>query len=200
MTTEKEQLETTPSTFWQRYYTVVNQIGSVQMDAENPFAKSKYAPLSTIQNSVNPVLADHRFVFFTEFNMHNGDNSMYILKATLRCVDTGECNTWLYDIPFDHTQKNPVQGFGSTSTYGRRYAYAMVFNIAFDNDDPDSGNTTGSNCEKADEDKRPWLNKNTKDWDNAVTKLKSGSVTMEKISEVYKINKTNRKELELCQQ
>lgn len=58
---------------------------------------------------------------------------------------------WLFVVPSDISQTNPIQGFGSTSTYSQRYVLSIIFGIALeDNEDPDK------NMDKIDESfKRP---------------------------------------------
>jgi hypothetical protein len=177
-----------------KYLKVVDEIGSIQKDATNPFAKSKYSTLSNIQKHVRPVLNKHSLLFTMNFTLDSQINNMYNCIATLIDIETEQKHKFYYTIPYDETQKNPVQGFGSTMTYGQRYVYGIVFNIPFDDEDPDSGKTKGANCEKKETDSREWLNEGTSKYKDAVKYLKNGG-DISAIEKKYRISKKTREQL-----
>lgn len=84
------------------------------------------------------------------------------------------------------------QGIGSAITYAKRYSFCSILGIIADDDD--DGNGAEGNDFKTDDNAKPWLNKNTPQWAEAVKYLKGGG-KVDKITEKYRINKTNREEL-----
>lgn len=177
-----------------KYLSIKDKIGVIQKDSQNPFAKSKYASLPNMLKHINPVLTEFKVLFIPQFAIDENVPSMYKCSCDLIDCESEETMNFIFSVPFDDTQKNPVQGFGSSMTYGQRYVYGCVFGIAFDDDDPDSGKTKGANCEAKDTDKRKWLNPNTDDWTGAIKSLKSGK-TIDDALKVFKISKDNQEKL-----
>lgn len=87
------------------------------------------------------------------------------------------------------------KGVGSALTYGERYFLLKFFHIPTDQDDVDNLKkdiatvSAGTNNFKKYDNNLPWLNKNTKEFDGAVQKLKAGTTTIEKIRTVMKVSK-----------
>ena len=126
-------------TIKERYFTIVNKLGSVQRDATNPFAKAKYASLSNIQKHLAPLLAEQSC--FLQFDFGQFKDNVYNVKLILYGIgitDDVDHMLWNFAIPIDNTQKNNVQAFGATTTYGQRYALCVAFQIALDDEDPDA--------------------------------------------------------------
>ena len=128
------------TTIKERYFTIVNKLGSVQRDAKSVFAGAKYASLSNIQKHLAPLLAEQNC--FIDFDFGSLEGDVYKAKLTLTACDLDETKTWNFDIPIDNTQKNRVQAFGATTTYGQRYALCVAFQIALDDEDPDKQQDT----------------------------------------------------------
>lgn len=60
-----------------------------------------------------------------------------------------------------------------------------------------NGNTqAGSGNGQEGQDNKPWMNKNTPEYNGAIAKLKAGTTTLAKISAAFKLNKEIRAELE----
>lgn len=189
-----------------KYLEVIKKIGVIGKDAENPFAKSKYASLTNILNKVQPLLNDKGLIL--KFDFPALENDAYTIKATLQDVEE-EVNsinsimTWDFVIPHDQTQKNKTQGFGSTMTYGQRYMYAIIFQIPFDDQDPDA---KPKNKQEADnkgapdkDDGKPWLNGDTPEWTKAKQYMKEGG-NVEEIRKKYKVSKKLAEKLVKCGQ
>jgi len=90
------------------------------------------------------------------------------------------------------TATNAAQQLGGCVTYTERYLKMTVFGISDNTLDPDSKDLTKHPVK---EDNKKWLNKNTKDWTNAVAKLKAKTVTMKEIEAAYKMRKDFKEEL-----
>jgi len=97
--------------------------------AENPFFKSKYAPLPDILNDVRPLLAKHGLSLL---QAPSGDGDKIVI-TTLLMHESGE---WIETCPLIlKADKATAQGAGSAITYGRRYALSAVLGISSEDDD-----------------------------------------------------------------
>jgi hypothetical protein len=127
---------------YQRMLACKTEIGKIYKDATNPFAKAKYASLSNMLAKINPALDENGLLMMLSFNINkelSSQKMVYDAIADIINVDKPEeCLQYIFHIPSDSTQKNDVQGFGATMTYGQRYVYSVLFNIAFDDIDPDA--------------------------------------------------------------
>ena len=97
--------------------------------ADNPFFKSKYAPLPDILNDVRPLLAKHGLALL---QAPSGDGDKIVI-TTLLMHESGE---WIEACPLIlKADKATAQGAGSAITYGRRYALSAVLGISSEDDD-----------------------------------------------------------------
>lgn len=116
--------------------------------ADNPFFKSKYAPLPDILNDVRPLLASHGL---SVIQMPGGDGESITVTTTLLHA-SGE---WIESEPLtlpstpDNKGKYTAQGAGSAITYGRRYALAAMLGISGEDDDGAVVSGTTGKPEKA---------------------------------------------------
>jgi hypothetical protein len=110
------------------------QIKNPANTANNPFYKSKYAPLSDILSQARPILSDHGLVITQE---PISDGAKVSIATTLLHV-SGE---YIQYEPFTITaEKLTPQGLGSAITYARRYTVSPILFIASEEDD--DGNET----------------------------------------------------------
>jgi hypothetical protein len=101
--------------------------------ADNPFYKSKYAPLSDILNLVRPLLSDCGLSVLQS----PGGNGDSISVTTLLLHDSGE---WIESDPVvTKAEKTTAQGAGSAITYLRRYSLSAVLGISSEDDDDGNG-------------------------------------------------------------
>lgn len=97
--------------------------------AENPFFKSKYAPLDEILNLVRPTLSKHGLSIVQIPVMSEG---MVGVSTTL-LHSSGE---WIETLPILlKLDKQSAQGAGSAITYARRYALSAILGISSEDDD-----------------------------------------------------------------
>jgi len=105
------------------------EISNPKNTAENPFFKSKYAPLGDILNMVRPILSKHGLIIIQ--NVSTDDRFV--------SIETGIYHTSGQYIISDKLQmsveKATAQGQGSGITYGRRYQLSAFLNIASEDDD-----------------------------------------------------------------
>lgn len=156
------------------------KVETVKKDATNPFFKSKYASLSNILDAIQIPLQESGLSFV---QFPTGENGL----VTILMHESGEFLQSEYTM---HPVKNDPQGKGSVITYQRRYALSAVLGLNIDEDD-DANHAThgGATPEKAEENNKPWLNENTKEFDGAVSKLRAGTTTIAKIRTVMKVSK-----------
>jgi len=157
------------------------KMGEVYKDAKNPFFKSSYATLSTIQESIKEPLIESGL---TVCQFPTGDHGL----TTLILHESGEYLQCEYTMT---PVKNDPQGIGSCLTYQKRYGLVSALNLNVQDSDDDGNYATYGNNKPED---KPWLNKG-KVFDAAVTKLKSGATTIEKIKSAYKLSKEIETEL-----
>lgn len=106
----------------------------VAKNKRNTHTNSNYADMAAIADAALPVVHSHGFgMGFCEFKSEEPN------CIGIRCElvhEAGFSRTYDFNIPIDaagakgNTNKTPVQAYGSTTQYGRRYATCMVWNIA----------------------------------------------------------------------
>lgn len=156
------------------------KVESIKKDAKNPFFKSSYASLSNILDSIKEPLIESGL---TILQFPTGEYGL----TTLLIHESGEYIKSEYSMK---PVKDDPQGRGSAITYARRYALASVLCLNIDEDD--DGNTAtfgGKNPEEAEDNNKLWLNKGTKEFENAKEKLNSGKITISDIRKHYKVSK-----------
>ena len=105
--------------------------------ANNPFFKSKYAPLNDILKEIRPLLSKHGLSVL-QAPSGNGET---ISVTTLLMHTSGE---WIEACPLSlRADKPTAQGGGSAITYARRYALSAV--LGFSSEDDDDGNAASNN-------------------------------------------------------
>lgn len=97
--------------------------------ADNPFFKSKYAPLDEVLNTVRPILSKHGLSVIQAPSTE--DNNIVI--TTILLHESGE---FIEPEPLKlKMDKVSAQGAGSSITYARRYALSSILGIASEEDD-----------------------------------------------------------------
>jgi hypothetical protein len=109
-------------------------------DANNPFFKSKYAPLDEILKSIRPALKENGLTVIQ--SMDTDGNKV---NCTTRILHTS--GQWIDSMLALVTDKPTPQGFGSAATYARRYGLCAALSISTPNED-DDGNKAEENGAK----------------------------------------------------
>ena len=105
--------------------------------ADNPFFKSKYAPLNEVLNLVRPILTKYGLSIIQSPSAQ-GDS---VTVTTMILHESGE---WIRLDPLTlKADKNTAQGIGSAITYARRYALSAALGIS--SEDDDDGNIASGN-------------------------------------------------------
>lgn len=126
------------------------EMAVIHKTADNPFFKSKYAPLNEILKAIQPALKNAGLVL-TQFPDGEG------LGTILMHPQSGE---WISGVVKMELEKVTPQGYGSASTYYRRYSLASVLMLNIEDDD--DGNK--AETPKAEAPSLPWLNEGTQEF------------------------------------
>ena len=97
-------------------------------DALNPHFKSKYADLSSVIEAVKQPLLDAGIVFLQ--GVEDAENGVAV--ETMLLHTSGEWISSTIKIP---ASKMDAQGFGSATTYGRRYGLQAMCGVPAEDDD-----------------------------------------------------------------
>lgn len=117
---------------------------TVEKGRDNPFFKSKYAPLDSIIEMVRPVLPKHGLAF-VQFN-DIPENGQGVIIETIITHSSGQFIGGKLLMPL---AKVDPQGAGSAITYGRRYALAAALGIVSDEDVDGNGHDAKKPEQKA---------------------------------------------------
>lgn len=113
------------------------ELSNPKNTADNPFFKSKYAPLNEILNEVRPLLSKHGLAIIQ--NTMSIEDRIGIQTVIIH--SSGE--SIASDILLLKADKDTAQGQGSAITYGRRYQVSAMLSIA--SEDDDDGNHASGN-------------------------------------------------------
>lgn len=98
-------------------------------DTNNPFFKSKYADLPCVIDAVKSHLNENGIVFIQSASP---SEQGYLAMTTRLMHESGE---WIEDTATLPLPKADPQGYGSASTYARRYGLAAICGLYQDDDD-----------------------------------------------------------------
>jgi len=134
-------------------------------DKNNPFFKSKYAPLDEILKSVRPTLKANGLTVIQSM-----DTDGSVINCTTRILHT--TGQWMDSTLSLVADKPTPQGFGSAATYARRYGICAALSIATPNED-DDGNKAEENeaKQKAKREKEAKIAKDAKEFEEYKVKV-----------------------------
>jgi hypothetical protein len=102
---------------------------SLPKDKTNPHYRSKYTPLDTIAEKIDPLLTKHGLVWAA---LPGHDQGRPTLNYTLAHAPSGEVMSGEMPLLLDRENS---QGVGSALTYARRYCKVAVLDLVADEDD-----------------------------------------------------------------
>lgn len=106
----------------------------IQKDTDG--ARGKYASLTTVMNTVLPILANHGFSLVqTTMGQSHG-----AALQTVLLYKNGEYISSTIDVPV--AKPNDPQAYGSALTYGRRYSIMALLGLVTEDDDARSATVT----------------------------------------------------------
>lgn len=104
-------------------------VEGAKKDSNNPHFKSKYADLASVWSACREALTDNGLSVIQSPGLcHDGKMEM----TTMLMHSSGQ---WVRDTLSIPLQKIDAQGYGSATTYARRYALAAVVGVSPDDDD-----------------------------------------------------------------
>lgn len=168
------------------------KIEKIKKTTTNPFFKSEYADLPTIQAAIAEPLQESGLVVL---QIPDGESLITMISH----AETGE---YILASGLMRPVKNDPQSMGSAITYQRRYSIAAILNLNIDKDD--DGNAASQlvpkTVEKATE--KPWLNKFadqqksilSKQWNDTILKIQGGT-PLETVKQYFRLSKENEAEL-----
>lgn len=104
------------------------EIHSASKDKVNPAYRSKYADLTSIWDACRTALTKHG-IAVTQWPLHSDDSRLHILT---RLACSGEWMQAHFSIPVG---KQDAHGYGSATTYAKRFALAAAVGVVADEDD-----------------------------------------------------------------
>lgn len=119
---------------------------AVVRNKKNEHTKARYADLYAIADAAMPEI--HKAGFGLSFSECEAMQPGCIGIACRVSHSAGHSETYRYNVPLDKagtagkTNKTDTQAYGSTMTYGRRYATCGVFNISITDDDGNAASET----------------------------------------------------------
>ena len=109
------------------------EMSNPKFDTQNPFFKNRYASLAAVRDAVVPVLAKHGICLTQDLQTSDAGVSC----ITVLTHSSGQRLSFgPYTLP---VSKCDAQGFGSASTYARRYHLMAVCGVVGDADDDAEG-------------------------------------------------------------
>jgi|SRR5690554_987650 len=119
-----------------------SEVENPKNTADNPYYKSKYAPLQDVLNTVRPLLSKHGLSIVQS---PSGDGERISIH-TMLIHESGE---WIeFDPLVLKAEKITPQGAGSAITYGRRYSLSAVLGISSEDDDDANSLETSQQAQK----------------------------------------------------
>jgi hypothetical protein len=115
-----------------------SEIKAIPKTADNPFFKSKFAPLPQIVEAAQPWLQKNNLVVKQDIVFTDGGNDA--LSTLLMHTESGE---WDESTALLHLAKSDPQAQASAVTYLRRYAYVTTLGLQVDKDDDGAKGTRG---------------------------------------------------------
>lgn len=121
------------------------EIEKAVKEKNNPHFRSKYADLGAVVDAIKPALEKYGLGFFQKFHEdHEG-----VTVETIIVHESGETlSNGVLSVP---ATKKDAQGFGSATTYARRYSLQAAFGVAPEDDD---GNAASNSAPKKGADHR----------------------------------------------
>lgn len=109
------------------------EMKAAQLDATNPFFKSKYATLASVIEAIKPLAKNG--ISFTQGTVTREHGDVFLITKLLH----GSGDFVEFETPILCAKKD-MQTFGSALTYARRYGLSAIAGISSDEDD--DGNQT----------------------------------------------------------
>jgi hypothetical protein len=156
----------------------------VVKDSNNPFFKSKYATLDSIQEHIRPILQKCGLVVSqpTEINEVAGT----FVRTTVYHVASGESISSVFPVV---TTKATAQEYGSAVSYAKRYSLSGLLNITIQDED-DDGNAASVSVPKQNvTPEKRWLVESDASWDKVVDAINKKTATIDDVRKKFNVSK-----------
>jgi hypothetical protein len=164
----------------EKLFDLQQEVGGISKDTNNPFYKSKYFDVNSLIKQLQPLLKKHRLLLLQPI-----EDAAVTTKII--CIDSNIGTQSSIALP----DMNDPQKLGSAITYYRRYTLASLLGLQADDDDANIASGKVFNTKTED---KPWLNKNTPQFNKAIEYLKNGG-NISAIDTKYKMKKEIKDEL-----
>jgi len=162
--------------------------GPIVKDASNPFFKSRYSTLDSIQEHIRKPLAEAGLIVTQPTRWVDGQA---IVVSTVYHVESGENMYSEFPVVVG---KHTAQDYGSAVTYAKRYSMTGLLNLTIQDEDDDGNKATSSVTNvtgvtvKQVAPELPWLNESSPEWSKVVDSLKNG-YTIADVRKKFKVSK-----------
>jgi hypothetical protein len=112
------------------------EFGPLRKGAVNPFYKNRYADLASVMDVARVPLVDNELSIT---QTHAESETGHLIIETTLMHSSGEWITGHIKMPLS---KNDPQGYGSATTYARRYALQAILGLAAEDDDGNAATHT----------------------------------------------------------
>lgn len=160
----------------------------IKKDGRNTFSNYDYFTPEIVSKLVNDACLESNIICV--FNLKQDTIGYYGEVITVDLESGEQLVTEMRTAKPEIKATNETQQMGGMNTYAKRYALMSLFDIEDNTIDFDS-DTQGKPAARQQQASNdlPWLDKNTKEFNGAVAKLKAGQTTIEKIRTVMKVSK-----------
>jgi hypothetical protein len=163
------------------------QVKPIIKGANNPFHKSKYASLDTIQQTIRQPLIDNGLVITQSNVMSEGQ---LLVETRIWHSESGESMGSIFPIIVN---KQSAQDYGSAVSYAKRYSLSGLLNLIIENEDDDgnkaSSQPTIETIVEAVDNNLPWLNEKSESFDKVKKALEEGKATLADVRKKFKVSK-----------
>lgn len=112
------------------------QVKPITKEANNPFFKSKFADLTTIQQTIKEPLAENKLIV-TQGNVWI--NEQMFVQTKVWHTETGEFIDSVFPVIVN---KQSAQDYGSAVSYAKRYSLSGLLNLIIQDEDDDAEKAT----------------------------------------------------------
>ena len=144
------------------------QVKPIIKGADNPFFKSKYASLDTIQQTIRQPLNANGLVITQSNVMSEGQ---LLVETRVWHSESGESMGSIFPIVVN---KQSAQDYGSAVSYAKRYSLSGLLNLIIENEDDDGNKASDKAVTIITEKPKPYLNVGTNEFDNVKLALQNG--------------------------
>ena len=152
----------------------------VKKESDNPFFKSAYASLDSIQHHIKPYL-EKNGLLVTQSNV--ADGVLTFVETKVWHVDSGEHLSSVFPVV---VSKQTAQDYGSAVSYAKRYSLSGVLNLIIEDQDDDGEKAMGRQTETKVE--KAWLNEGSPEFKKVKDAMSKG-YTIEQVRQKYNVSK-----------